>query len=183
MDLHRFITDNSKAGSISVELKDKIFDLFNEYKSPILKPNMNIINTEFGFNNFGNIIIRHVEKVLYEEGDSLVIKYEKDSYDYISILSDKTTNILWTDFERIEPYNRNGCFYCDGASFESLGEPIFQNDFYREFISTSYFKHNISFAIYEFYYNTYYESIRFGLCIEENKTEEFIQKLRKLINK
>ena len=132
MDFEKFIKDNTKAGSISVELKDKILNLYDEYKLPFLT---------------------------------------------------KNTNILWTDFEKIEPYNRHGCFYCDGASFDNLGEPIFQNDFYREFISTSYFNHNISFSIYEFNYNTYYKSIRFGLCIEENKTEEFIAKLRKLINK
>lgn len=187
--IENFLNDNFKSGSISEELRNKILNLYDEYKLPFLTKNTNILCAEFGYDNFGSIVIRHVKELdLIDENENenqtlFKLKYLPGDYDYISIISDKLTKILWTDYSEIEPFNRQGCFYCDGASFESLGEPILKTEKYREFYSIDEYVHNISFAIWYFTYNTIFKSIKFSLCIEENKTEEFIQKLRKLINK
>ena len=188
MDFAKFIKGNTKAGSISVELKDKILNLYDEYKLPFLTKNTNILCADFGYDNFGSIVIRHVKELDLIDNENenqtlFKLKYLPGDYDYVCIISDKLTKILWTDYSEIEPFNRQGCFYCDGASFESLGEPILKTEKYREFYSINEYVHNISFAIWGFNYNTFYKSIKFSLCIEENKTEEFIAKLRKLINK
>jgi hypothetical protein len=54
---------------------------------------------------------------------------------------------------------------------------------YREFQATYDYTSNISFGVWGYDYNNYYNSIRFGLCISTNKVEEFIAKLRLLLNK
>ena len=111
------------------------------------------------------------------------LKYESGNYDYVSIVANKTTRILWTDFSDIEPYNRQSGLYCDGASFSMLGEPVKEKEYYREFISIKEYNSNISFGVWGFDYNSFYGSVRFGLSIKKEKVDEFILKLRNVINK
>jgi len=175
--LANFIRENKSIGGISIEISDKVKELWNEYKLPKLQNKCSIINADFG--NLGSIVIRDIASFETET----TFKYESGSYDYISIKSDCTTKILWTDYSDVEPYNRNGGLYCDGASFEHLGSPIIEKKEYREFYSKRTYNTNISFAVWGYKFNDFYKSITFGLCIEKEKVEEFLSKLRSIINK
>ena len=175
MSLLGFISENTMAGGMQQEVAEKIEALWNEYKENSLKKNCSIITGDFG--KLGSVVIRKISTF-----EPMNFKYESGSYDYVSIKCD-TTRILWTDYQDIEPYNRSGDLYCDGASFEMLGKPIKEVEDYREFNATSNYKSNISFAVWGFDFNDFYGSVRFGMCIKNDKVDEFMNKLRTIINK
>jgi len=176
--LRNFISENKKSGGLDTETVQKIQDLWNDYKLPKSCENTSIITADFG--SLGSVIIRKIKE--YEK--EYTFKYEeRGECDYISVVYVNTTRILWTDYENIEPYNRNSGLYCDGASFEHLGSPIIEKDEYREFYKTSEYGGNLCFAVCGFNYNDFYKTVRFGMCIENSKVDEFILKLRNIINK
>lgn len=175
--LANFIEENTKSGGLSKDISNQIEILWNEYKLPVVINDCSIICADFG--NLGSLVIRHVKSVEEEKE----LKYESGSYDYIHIQSDSTRRILWTDYKDTEPYNRNSGLYCDGASFKMLGEPVKTLPEYREFDVTHSYLNNICFGVWGYHYNDFYNCVTFGLAIETNKVNEFIEKLRKLINK
>ncbi len=175
--LGNFIQENKAAGGISNDTSIKVNELWNEYKLSKLQNNCSIITADFG--TLGSIVIRDI--VSFET--ETTFKYKSGSYEYISIKSECTTKILWTDYKEIEPYDRHGGLYCDGASFEQLGKPILEKKEYREFYNKHKYISNISFPVWGFTYNDFYKDISFGLCIEKEKVNEFISKLRSIINK
>lgn len=179
--LLNFMLENINSGGISKEISDEVKLLWNEYKKDYMNKNDSIITCDFG--NLGSLVIRDVSVPDVKFISQNKLKYQSGSYDFVSIRSDKTKRILWTDYQDIEPYNRQSGLYCDGASFDMLGEPVYQCSDYREFNVTDNYLNNISFAIWGYSYNDFYKSIEFGLVIEKDKVDEFIIKLRKIIGK
>lgn len=177
LSLHNFVTEHKEAGKLSVETSNEVEKLWNEYKQSTVETDCAIISADFGM--LGSLVIRYIASI----DDPKKLKYESGSYDYVSVKTDKTKRILWTDYKDIEPYNRQSGLYCDGASFESLGAPIIEKKDYREFIDEGNFKSNISFGVWGFRYNDFYGSISFGICIKKELVDEFIQKLRVIISK
>lgn len=172
-----FMKENRDGGQLSHEDAKTIEVLYDEYKLPVVDDTCSIISGDFGI--LGSVVIREVVKT---EDKEIKLKYKPNSYDYISIKC-KTKRILWTDYKNIEPYDRQSGLYCDGASFECLGNPVLEKNEYREFVAEDKFEHNLMFGVWGFSFNDFYGSVQFGLCIKKELVDEFIQKLRKIINK
>lgn len=175
--LVNFMKEQMSIGGISKNVSDEVEALWNEYKLPQLENDCSIISADFG--NLGSLVIRRIAS--FDKAEPF--KYEGGSYDYVSVKSDLTTRILWTDYSNTEPYNRQGGLYCDGATFEHLGSPVIENDNYREFIANAEYNSNISFAVWGYRFNDFYNSISFGICLKTDKVEEFVSKLRQIIGK
>jgi hypothetical protein len=175
--LINFISENKKSGGLSKGVADKVKDLWNEYKLSDLQDGCSIISADFG--SLGSLVIRDIES--FDRPAKL--KYKDGDYDYVSVISPCITKILWTDYEKIEPYNRHGGLYCDGAYFEMFGDPVVEKPEYREFYCKKKYNSNISFAVWGFGYNDFYNCVKFGICIKSEKVEEFVFKLRELLNK
>lgn len=145
-----FVSENKKAGRLSKEQSDEIERLWNRYKLPTVESGTSIIEADFG--TLGSLVIREVESTTFDKP----LKYEGGSYDYVSIVAPTTKRILWTDYSQTEPYNRHGGLYCSGASFESLGLPVIEKEYYREFVATDKYKSNITFGVWGYRYNDFY---------------------------
>lgn len=176
LNLLSFINELSSTGKIPIEISNEIEKLWNEYKLNKVSEECTVITADFGY--LGSLVLRDIVEL--QENYSL--KYLPGEYDYISVRC-LTRRILWTDFEPIEPYNRQTGLYCDGASFKILGEPKVITDKYREYDTTSSHYSNISFAVWGYRYNEFYGSVRFGICIKTDLVDEFISKLKKIIGK
>jgi len=163
------------AGGLPIYLSHKIQTLWELYKEDEVLDDCAVITAEFG--KLGSVVIRTIV-----ECEPQKLKYESGNYDYISIKCE-TQRILWTDYSDTEPYNRQCGLYCSGASFDMLGDPIFECDEYRIYRHKDEYISNISFGVWGYEYNDYYGSIRFGICIKKDKVEEFIEKLREFIKK
>lgn len=174
--LTNFLKENKLSGGLAVDSANAIKNLVDRYKLPSIENGTSLITADFG--NLGSINIRDVDT--FEPKD---FKYESGDYDYVSIVSKGETFILWTDYSNVEPYNRNGGLYANGASFRMLGEPVVEKEDYREFIKRLNVKSNVSFAISGFSHNTHYNSVKFGLCIKTDKVDEFLKELRTILNK
>lgn len=177
MDLLNFITENKKAGGLSKEISNNVEALWNKYKIEKLEDNCSIISADFG--QLGSLEIKEIESF----DEQVVFKYKSGSYDYVSVKVKTTENILWTDYKDIEPYNRQGGLYANGSSFESLGKPIIEKEDYREFQSKHSYMRNVSFAVWGYGYNDFYNSISFGICLKTENVNIFISELRTIIGK
>jgi hypothetical protein len=177
MFLQNFISEHIKAGKLTIETSNEVEKLWNEYKQPNVDNDCAIISGDFGL--LGSLVIRYITFT----DDRKKLKYESGSYDFISVKTDQTKRILWTDYKDIEPYNRQSGLYCDGVSFEYLGKPVVEKPDYREFIDDGKYPSNISFGVWGFSYNDFYGSITFGISIKRDLVDEFILKLRNIINK
>lgn len=177
MDLLKFVMENKQSGGINIEVSHLVEQLWNEYK--LFKPSgdCSIISADFG--RLGSLEIKEVS----DFHKTIEFKYEPGNYDYISVKTKSTTNILWTDYQNIEPYNRQSGLYGNGSSFNSLGPAVLEKEEYREFVSKHVYEGHISFAVWGYRFNEFYESILFGICIESSKVDEFISKLRTIIGK
>jgi len=124
--LIKFMAENMMSNTLTKNIADAIKSLWEEYKLPNLKLGASILSADFG--NLGVITIRRI--LSFKEQTEL--KYESGNYDYISIRSDNTREILWTDYSEEQPYNRQGGLYGDGAAFEHFDSCI-NHQGYREF--------------------------------------------------
>lgn len=165
-------------GGLDERVSEEVKLLWDEYKLLESEEGCSIISAEIGY--LGSLVIRRV--LSFEDGVQL-FKYERGGYDYVHIMADSTTRILWTDYSDTEPYNRQCGLYCDGSSFESLGDPVLEKNTYREFIATDERKSNTCFGVWGYLFNDFYGSIRFGICLKTDKVGEFVEKLRKIIGK
>ena len=172
-----FTKEMLAVGELSIERSKEIESLWKEYALPDLALSCSILTADFG--QLGSIVVRKV--VSFDRPTQF--KYKRGDYDYVCIISDCIKRILWTDYEDIEPYNRQSGLYCDGASFNLLGEPVLLKDSYREFIHESHHTSNISFSVKGYHYNSFWNCVSFGMCIKTDKVEEFISKIRIIINK
>jgi len=174
-----FMDEQRKTGKLNKKTSGLIETLWNEYKVGELKENHSIIEGDFGC--LGSIIMRKIAEIK----EPCIFAYKDGSYDYIDISSSSIRKILWTDFSDEQPYNRQSGLYCNGADWDFLGEPIKITEDYREFDRTYEYRHeqNTCFAVWGFGYNDLYGCVRFGLCIENEKVEEFLSKLKVLIGK
>jgi hypothetical protein len=171
-----FINENMKSGKLTSETNEQVESLWNQYKLSEVKEGRTIINADFGV--LGSLVLR---KIINADKE-YKLEYKSGSYDYISVKC-STRRILWTDYSKTEPYNRQGGLYCDGASFEGLGSPVKETPEYREFDATDKYTSNITFGVWGYKYNDFYGSILFGLCIKNELVKEFIEKLRQIIKK
>lgn len=137
----RFLADNNASAGIMESVSKRVEALWNEYKLPSLVEGCSIISADFGL--LGSLVIREIDS--FDENVSF--KYERGNYDYISVITKSGRYILWTDYEYIEPYNRQGGLYCDGATFSYLGEPVKETETYREFDKSYIGKGSISFDV------------------------------------
>ncbi len=177
MNLLDFISENTKVGGLPKDISDKVEVLWNRYKLDNLEDGCSIISADFG--RLGSLNIKEIES--FET--PIKFKYESGSYDFISVVSKSDHDILWTDYQNIEPYNRQSGLYANGSSFESLGSPVLEKEEYREFNSKHNFRCNISFGVWGFRYNSFYETVSFGICLKNDTVDEFISELRKIIGK
>lgn len=90
--------------------------------------------------------------------------------------------VMWTDHSTIEPYNRQGPEYCQGASFENMIQ-TFNSPEYREFESKTAGPAGMSISLREPYHNNAWNYGTFSFfCSSENK-ELFLTQLRTILNK
>lgn len=176
MNIISFFNDLGKASGISEEQAQSIKELVDNYKLPQLIEGASIITADFGF--LGSVQVQE-----YSLFDPCEFKYKENNHDYISIKTKTHRHIVWIDYDTTEPYNRNGSLYCNGASWKSLGNAIKETPDYREFDIKSDYISNCCFAIWGFSYNSYWNSVKFGLCIETEKVDKFINALKAIINK
>jgi hypothetical protein len=173
----QFLNDFNKnlKKEIDLVLAYTIEALVGEYRKAKVEVGDVIISVETG-KMFGNIEIRNVS-ILEEER---VMCYEKGSYVYMSIESD-VKRILWTDFEETEPFNRQGAFYVPNR-FSDMTLVKTTED-YREYIYERKEHGRIHFGVWGFTYNDLWKNLKFGLCLKKEQEEEFISKLKELLNK
>lgn len=176
-DLMQFFNDASISGGLDPFTAAQIKALWDEYKLPTIQADCSILTVKMGV--LGSVVIRRVESF-----DTPVnFKYEPGEYDFVCITSDQVRKILWTDYSSVEPYNRQGGLYCDGASFSILGSPVVETDNYREFDTILKYNSNVCFVVRGFDYNSYYKTVQFGMCIHTGKIEEFLSSFRSLVGK
>jgi hypothetical protein len=173
----QLLQDSKLTGGLSLEAISKIQDLWNNLKTQPSAKECSIISAEFG--KFGHIEIFDVSR--FEQGD-YQLKYLSRNYDYVAISSKKETCILWTDYQDIQPYNRQSCFYV-GRSFQTLGEPKVKKEDYREFYFESKKLQSMSLPVWGFQHNKTYDEVKFGMCIETQNVDLFISELRKILEK
>jgi hypothetical protein len=147
--LFSFMQENKKSGGLSIEISNQVEQLWNEYKLEKSEKNCSIICADFG--RLGSLNIKEI--IEFEK--ETVFKYIGGSYDYISTKTKSNTDILWTDYKDIEPYNRQSGLYANGSSFKSLGNPVLEKEDYREFVAKHNHEVNITFAVWGFYYIWY----------------------------
>ena len=170
-----FLDKEASNNNFLTETKVKeVYDLWNSLKKETVETGDTIICLELG--KFGNIEIRQVSEIETPK----TLKYDEGSYDYISIASQDDRTILFTDYSITEPYNRQPPFYV-GYSFSNLNL-IKDNGDYREFQSSAG-KCRITFAVWGFSFNHYWNLIKFGMCIKTDNVPEFISKIRKIFGK
>lgn len=173
----QLLQDSKLTGGLSLEAIAKIQDLWNSLKIQPSASECSIITAEFG--KFGHVEIFDVSR--FDQGD-YTLRYSSVGYDYVGICSKKETCILWTDYQDIQPYNRQSCFYV-GRSFQTLGEPKVKKEDYREFYLESKRLQSMSLPIWGFKHNKTYNEVRFGMCIETKNVDLFISELRKILKK
>jgi hypothetical protein len=176
MDILSFVNGNLASGGLTQEEADKIKELVSEYHVKELKVDHALISADVG--RLGFIHTRWYKDFVPKE-----LKATEGNYDYVDILLKKEAIILWTDYQDIEPYNRQSNLYADGYSFNTLGKPVAEHEMYREFQHEGERRNNLMFGLWAFRYNTFYGSVHLGVCLPEDKVDEFIQKLRVLLNK
>ncbi len=170
----QFLHDSHKnSGVLTQETADKIKLLWDKYKKTTVSVGDVIITAEAG--KFGNVNIYNVD-VLHSPVE---LKYEKGSYQYVTLETGCEKTILWTDFSNTEPFNRQSPFYV-GFGFRSLTLVKTEPE-YREYYLQR--PARISFGVYTFQYNPYWEHVHFGLCISAEHEEEFMKQLRELLGK
>lgn len=177
MNLLNFIEEQQIVGGLTQEKRISLEDIFLKYKLDTIQKGCSVVDCELGI--LGSITIDKVGSV--EEPQKL--GYKKGGYDYVSILSDSTRTILWTDHSDTEPYNRQGGLYGGGVSFDMLGEPLVDTPEYREFQRTSEIFCNMSKPVWGFTYNNFYKTVKFGLSIKNENVEEFISSVRLILEK
>lgn len=153
--------------------------LFNRYKKTKINVGDTIIQVEAG--GYG-----HVEIKTIGECDKSDWIYPKGGdYKYITVKSLHDRMILWTDYEPIEPYNRQSPFY-NGMSFSRM--KLVKEGVYREFYA-SFKCDNITecgsstFGMDGFYYNKYWDIVKFGIILKTKHVEAFMKQLRIILNK
>lgn len=162
-------------GSLSAEIAAEIEKVFHEYKKTEVEVGDVIVCVEAG--NFGSICIRTVDELR----EPTTLKYlPRGDYEYISIVTKCETQILWTDFSKEQPYNRQSPFYVP-CSWDSL-DLMKETPYYREFALPPHAS-NISFGVYGFHFNEYWNLVRFGACIKADDLEAFVNKLRYFLGK
>lgn len=149
------------------------FELWNKHKKEVVETGDTIICVDLG--KFGNIEIRRVD-VLERPA---TLQYREGYYDYVSIRTNFDKTILFTDYSTTEPYNRQSPFYV-GYSFSNL-ELVKDTGEWRQFEITR--PSNISFAVWGFSYNKYWDKIDFGICLKSESVDEFVAKLLKIFQK
>lgn len=173
--LSEFFSNNTNP-VMPTETVNALEVLFNEYKLNTVGLGCSIISVDTGL-LFGNITIHNI--IDLDRRGKQELSYESDSYDYVSVNSNGKT-ILFTDYREEEPYNRQSIFYV-GYSWSSLSLVNETNQF-REF-ETANQPNGGSFPVWGFSFNDFWNTIQFGICLQTEKAEEFMTKLRNLLNK
>lgn len=177
--LSRFFKDGNKnfaASSKSFNMDNIQYllkELFiNNHKNMIEKGNVLVI-LDGGF--YGSINIKTVDDIK----EPVLLSAKSGNYDFITIRTNYDHYIAWTDFSTIEPFNRQSPFYVP-FSFKSMVRTKVTEQYQELQITT---KSNISFGLCAFSYNSYWKTVRFAMCIEANKLEEVLSKLKLILNK
>lgn len=169
---------NAEEGSVVSFTWPLIKELVDNYKKSQLSHGDTVIDVEMGF--YGSISIRNI-KTAKQPG--LQLKYKSGSYDYVGAELEAEQVILFTDDSDVEPFNRQSPFYVP-YSFKSL-TPMENNGLDKRYRVFSYFQSNgnLSWSIPGFKYNEVWETVRFGICLDRDKAEEFVRRLLILIGK
>lgn len=174
--LINFVKDHNYFGRLSPQQAEQIKQLVEKYRLPRLVKDTAVITAEIA-GIVGHLEIREI--LSCEEKD---LSYSPGNYEYVDTTTQSTQVILWTDYVNEQPYNRQGCVYV-GHSFESLGDAVVSKKHYREFNKKSDYQSNICFAIWGFKYNNFYGQVTFGICLEKENVDVFVDELRKIIDK
>lgn len=173
--LVQFFADKNASNNnfLTLEKITYIHYLWNKYKKEEVETNDTIICLEMG--KFGNIEIRHITEL----ERPVALKYKEGYYDYVSIRSNYDRTILFTDYSVTQPYNRQSPFYV-GYSFESMQLAKDSGEWRRfEIVRQS----NISFPVWGFSYNKYWDLIKFGICLKTEVVGEFLETIFKILEK
>lgn len=176
--LGQFANDHRITSSITQEKADEIKSLFDKYKKSSIQKDDVIVCVETGY-NFGHIKVNYISDNSKPDEN---LKYEEGSYDYVNVSTSKESTTLFTDFSDTEPFNRQGGLYVP-HSWSRLAL-VKKTDLYREFE----FKYNhptrsTCFPVWGFGYNSFWKSVKFGICVEEKNADIFIENLRLILNK
>ena len=160
---------------------DQIEALFNKYKKTKINIGDTIIEVEAG--GYGHI---EISQVGYIDNPNFVYPTEGGNYNYITIKKLMERKILWTDYQPIEPYNRQTPFY-NGMSFRNM-HLLRSTPYFREFY-VCYEQKDVSksgsctFGMYGFNYNEYWDMVRFGIILKTKDVNAFMMQLRRILNK
>lgn len=172
--MSRFILDNNSSAGITPEKYEEIKKVVDKYKVDHISDGTSIIDGDFGI--LGSIVVRQLQEVNLDE--PVMIKFEEGMF--VSITTSQVRKVLWTDYKNIEPYNRQGGLYADGASFESLGDPIIEKDDYRVYDRTIVYNGHISFGLPNNRYNEFWKSVKIGTVVKNEDVDAFIKEILEL---
>lgn len=112
----------------------------------------------------------------------ITFEYKHDTYIYISVSGTQKT-ILWTDYVDEQPFDRQSYTIYVPIPFSDFGNPVVEKPDYREFIYDDTEEKERGIRVDGFTHRPYSSHVRFGFCIETDKVEEFMTKLRQIMCK
>ncbi len=160
------------------DLSECIGILFYEYKLHTIKDNSSIITASLGVGYLGNVQITKVTSFKKE----ITFEYKHDNYIYISVSGTQKT-ILWTDYVDEQPFDRQSYTIYVPIPFSYFGNAVVEKPDYREFIYDDTEEKERGIHINGFTHSPYSPHVCFGFCIETDKVEEFMTKLRQIMCK
>lgn len=170
----QFFHDKSIDGEISQQLADRLKELWNKYKKSEINPGDVIICVEAG--KFGHYTVRTVESC--KQG---ALQYDRNKDEYITLTASREETVLWTDYSKTQPYNRQAPFYV-GHDFSRL-QLVIDTGVYREFKTPTYSSTRVSFGIRAFEYYEGWNFARFDLCLKAEHEQEYLLQVRALLGK
>jgi hypothetical protein len=171
------VLNRTKKG-ISPDIFDIIRNLVYGNRKDTIEAGDFFIHVETGM--YGHMVISEVVKP--KEGKEH-IPYEEWGKQHQSeaeeVINRYTT--LWTDFSTTDPYNRSAPVYI-GVSFDEL-ELLGQTEDYREFITKKKDDKYNREQLNDPHYRESSGLVIFGLCIAKENKDQFLERLRILIDK
>lgn len=180
--VHQFFMDgnigqSNKEFILDQEVANKTEELIRKYQIKNFEKGTVVISSNFSANGGTFRIIRLSE---VEERDAGIIDFDIESSVFKGLIgNEKGFMIEPYDYPHIEPYNRQQPYYF--TSYDALDKKEFTK-FNLYLQKKRDWDSRIHTRLDKFYYNDYWNTIRFDMLVSENDLKEFIGEFLALYN-